>query len=252
MTTARASRPEVPHLAFRLVGSYLYYAQADSHYLLMGGPGGVSLIDPRTGRTIAFDQSTHGGCTPDLLGGPWLLADCYSELRLGLFSVATGAWHTVSRHPGMRPVGVGSDWIEYVVVHTCRADCQLTYRFENVWTGRFRKLAYREGATTIPNLDSPRLAGRLCTPLRVPRGPGALTFLGRFAIAQTGRRNDGVRDFLKRCGSRLHIALGEGGLGGGGPATLAASSNAALWGQPFSYRDWRLSPQPAPVRHSPA
>jgi hypothetical protein len=29
--------------------------------------------------------------------------------------------------------------------------------------------------------------------------------------------------------------LGEGGLGGGGPATLAASSNAALWGQPFSY-----------------
>jgi hypothetical protein len=128
-----------------------------------------------------------GGRVAPVLGNSWLLADC-GHGRVDLYSPAGGSWQAVtvvaacrnfkSSAGGCIPLAVGSDWIEFDKQSYRRGD---RFIFQNINTGVVERDP--TNATTLPDLDSPVLAQRVCTPLRVPRH-GRLSFDGRFPVAE--------------------------------------------------------------------
>ena len=148
-----------------------------------------------------------------------------------LYSLTTGTWTSVTQ-PGLCPSGsgdcydwpvkVGAEWVEWAV-QGCGASnaerCGYNFYAQNIRTGNVQPLpAHR---TTYPNLDSPKLAAKLCRPLRVPTldyldweenggVPGDLTgdvtLHGQFAITYGGNAlQPTIR--LQRCGARTHTNL---------------------------------------------
>ncbi len=127
-------------------------------------------------------------------GDPWLLFGCNpapsQPQSIALYSFATGQWQGVA-NPAGQPIAIGAHWIEYD--ESCGAEhCADAVAFQNIDSGQYPSVPalgdWRPGGTTIPDLNSPQLAIKLCSPLRVPRGssaphPGELSFAGPFAIA---------------------------------------------------------------------
>lgn len=170
------------------------------------------VLDELTGRQTtvwlpADCPAPEGGPT---LGGSWLLEDCTSS-RLDLYSLAGGNWQPVTVAQGCQQLNrsqtsrclidaVGDDWIEYDLSTTRSGD---RFVFQNIATGAVQRDP--TNATTVADPNSPVLAQRLCSPLRVPRY-GQLSFDGRFAIAD---EPDGTM-FLERCGTRRRVPLSGG------------------------------------------
>ncbi len=164
-----------------------------------------TLIDEDTGRrTVVLLPRGCGrpiDSTP-MLGDSWLLADC-ARGRLGLYSLAGHRWRSVAialscRHfrGSCQPYAVGTDWIEYDEFNVHSGD---RFAFQSIATGALRRIP--TDAKTLPDLDSPALARRICNPLRVP-SEGTVVFDGRFAIVTAPEGT-----FLERCGTRLHLVL---------------------------------------------
>jgi hypothetical protein len=150
-------------------GAYVYLASPAE------GPCCGTVINDRTGQRTAF---VHPDCGPFVFGGPWLLAECVPPVpaSVGLEELTTGAWLTFTAPVGEHPVAAGADWIEFMRLESCSDYCRFAYTFENIRTGTLRTIPYRGGGRTIPDLNTPTLARRLCSPLRLPRGPGSMTF----------------------------------------------------------------------------
>jgi hypothetical protein len=117
-------------------------------------------------------------------------------------------------------------------LESCSDYCRFAYTFENIRTGTLRTIPYRGGGRTIPDLNTPTLARRLCSPLRLPRGPGSMTFYGKFALVESQGTDGRTGNYLERCGGRLHEQLDGSNLGTP-EATLAANSRAIVWYEPF-------------------
>ena len=225
---AGAAAPVVLRPSFSRVGSATYVFAA-GRYVNAGFTDGQSVvIDDRKGARAVFD---HPGCWPEAFGGRWLLAQCGPQgEQAAIYSPASGQWRVLAQPPSGsgHPVAVGGDWVEFENVEPCTGRCRFTYVFENIDTGAVRRIAYREGGTTIPDLNSPGLARRVCRPLRVPRGPGSLSFLGSFAVAEYGRTNEPTSGYLERCGTNLHRPVPVGDLGLS-DTEIAGNATAFLW-----------------------
>jgi len=110
-----------------------------------------------------------------------------------------------------------------------------TYAFQNLWTGQVRQVPSRwlTGGSIVLNLNSPKLAQRLCRPVSLAASgsllPGTATIEGSFVIS-TGMVNTGVapvesgRIYIQRCGSKRRVQIDEQNL------PLAANAHAVLWG----------------------
>lgn len=234
-------------------GRYVYLQNADSSGRFSGDG---TVIDEQTGKRTSISRPgcfvgiTHGQLSRTLQlvpGDPWLLFVCDQNAQvepIELYSFATGQWRSVTPPPysdpcspgdvcAPSPIAVGADWIEYDVI--CGdVHCTDTYQFQNIATGQAQgpPAGWRAGGTTVPDLNSPTLAGKLCSPVRVPRGypgennlsvPGELSFAGPFAIAVDWSGVQSVQPYLERCGSRLHKRIDRNDY------PLVANSHMVLW-----------------------
>ena len=225
----RKSQPPVAlvfHPRFHRVATNVADFVTDRRYVVIAQQNTTALIDDQTGKRMALTFPSQCGFGVDV-GGGRVLTSCVglSNPPYELYSIRAGAWTPVTAAPdAFGEVALGADWIEYYhqTPATCAEHCAYEYAFGNIATGQTRTLpAWKPGGTTIPDLNSPALSAKLCSPLRVPQGfgtdatppslaPDPLTFAGPFAIGEEWFVRHGLRELrllLERCGSRLHQAL---------------------------------------------
>ncbi len=142
-----------------------------------------------------------------------------------MYSLARRRWRSVAVapacvhfHAGVGsscvPVAVGTAWIEFDEGSIQLGDISV---FENIHTSRLRRDP--TNATTFPNLDSPRLAQRLCRPLRVPaRTFVFFAFQAPFVLVTT----EGGPT-LERCGTRRRWVLS------GEPLQAGSAPGVVMW-----------------------
>jgi hypothetical protein len=241
----RRTRTEVLHLRFIRDGFAQNALLVTGRYAYVPGLNGTlatgTLIDDRTGTRTSI--ASPAGCYPTAMGGPWLLFSCQGGPDL--YSLATGAWRPVPPVPGVPmpgspgPVAVGSSWIEFgptgCAPHTCG---NAAYAFESVQSGQVR--SDPTSATTFADLNSPALARKVCSPLRVPKAnigsegdvyqwaarPGTITFYGSSVMANGLFRDGSTGLFLERCGSHLHRFIGDDIYN---PPDVAANAHLVIW-----------------------
>ena len=266
-----ASRAAVFHLKFRRAGTAFSVVSDGGRYAFInnapGAPPGAhdgpvgpqhfsggTLVDEETGK---HTRVRHSGCYGFLTGGPWLLFYCPSPplLSYQLYSLVQRriVRRGIAASTGMNPVAIGRDWIQYFVVKSG------TYVFQNIRTQKMRTLpAWRAGGTTIPDLDSPRLAHNLCAPLRVPADwtpyarwtnypfneklhAGTVTLIGRSAILAGTTHPDSTgayheHGYLERCGSHTKTPFATPPFASNAHALIADTDAGGLrlygWGLP--------------------
>ena len=95
-------------------------------------------------------------------------------------------------------------------------------------------------ATTFADLNSPALARKVCSPLRVPKAdigseedvyrwaarPGTITFYGSSVMANGMFRAGSTGLFLERCGSHLHRFIDYNIYD---PPAVAANAHLVMW-----------------------
>jgi hypothetical protein len=236
-------------VAFRDSGRALGLVTS-SRYVFIERPRGSAgvvgtLVDELTGKRKQIPLSPGCGTSgQSRIDGPWLVVEScgpQSHPVTDLYSLATGRWRAVSASPSLNPcsscdaeitpVDAGRHWVGYFVLtcpntlHGCRARYT---RFQNLDTGAV--VNDPTGGRTIADLNSPRLARRVCSPLRVPWA-GALTFDGKFAVAR-GTTKDGTPEiWLERCGSSRRLVLLKQ------PDTVptwGSNGSAVVWGSRLS------------------
>jgi hypothetical protein len=263
--TATAKPPAVivlhPRFSHVAAGTAVF---TNGRYVLLGKASTISLgstgtiIDEQTGRRIAI--TTPPNCSfvnsdlPNPLAWPWLLALCSGRQRYVLYDARTGSWQPLTPEEqqlyagnvncrrgdplcGVTLSAIGSDWVEFTV--GCGYHCEpTTLGYQSIATGGVKTPALTVGGSMIPDINSPTLMKKLCSPLRVPRGfwppdaggplPGSVHMYGRLAIAEgwsgtTSNPNARKRLYLERCGSRARTLLDPNG------SPWAASSRAVVW-----------------------
>ena len=191
----------------------------------MGPYSGGHLIDEQTNTSTPLSLP---GCYGMLASAPWVLFYCPAIPTYELYSITEhNVVSNMSALSGMNPVALGRYWIENFIVGTG------SYAFQSTTTQRLTTLTgWKPGGTTIPDLNSPTLAEKLCSPLTVPSDwtpyarwsayphneklhPGTVTFLGRLRLLQgTSRPNDAGAlrpiDYVERCGSQRRTAISGG------------------------------------------
>lgn len=240
------------HPAMRSLAAAGEAVAAGKRYVLVWRPnvthGRGTVIDEVTGHRIPLVAPSN--CTIldrfEPIGGRWVLATCSPPANsYALFDSTSRSWRRLfasdavfaadpacaSTNCRASPIALGSRWIQFYV--NCVEHCYSpTYVFQNIQTGTVEPgpRGWAVGGHTIPNLDSPQLAEKLCAPLRVPTGmyglPGTFTFFGGYGIS-TNAVNSGVappsRVFVQRCGSRARRQIDPDSL------VLAANSHSVLW-----------------------
>ena len=217
------------------------------------------LINDRLGTTTTLDAR----CAVDALGPPWVVLSCpltsdpNGAYDLELYSIADRTRQTLTPNPGVppqspvpeecgtagdspagvrglsslpsfacaAPVAVGAYWIRWDA--SCY-HCADTYLFQNIQTGELRKDP--ANATTFADLNSPALAHKTCSGVRLMREEvgygmpwGSLTPYGQFALA-IGTGSQGYpAAFLERCGTRMRRLLDSANL------ALASNPRAIVW-----------------------
>jgi hypothetical protein len=231
--TPKAAGPVVLHPSFHRIVQAGYLLSND-RYVFAGaryGPHSASsglLLDERIGkRTTIFPPVGATWCSGDALGGPWLVAGCSfgQPSALEAYSLTAGTWQPLNYTPGVcqlttqescDAVSIGTHWID--IKESCY-HCATTYVFQDIQTGNTR--SDPTGPTTIPDVNSPTLGRRVCSPLRVPRADdggeggdlnawGSLRVYGSFALASGTDPYGTPSVYLERCGSRLHLPIQRG------------------------------------------
>jgi hypothetical protein len=232
-TADRAPRatPLLFHPAFSRVGSGGFF-MADGHFvfLLQAGMSSGVLIDEHSRQTR---RVARAGCSPDSMGGPWLLFRC-GDTGVALYGLSTHRWTTLAIARAARlacaptvcslQTAIGSTWIQLSgqqcnsgLSHPGPSCNPPVTMFQNIQTGQVERDPAKPGGRIIADLNSRKLGRRLCSPLRVPAffdsssqtsGAGTISVLGRFAIATTTPDvfygSPPTESFLERCGSTLH------------------------------------------------
>jgi hypothetical protein len=241
--TAPRNDSAVLHTTFRVVftncpGALHDLDFASQEFVLFScGFSRSLLVDDRTEKRVSIKNSSScGWLEARALGAPSILFFCGHGERV--YNIVTRKWRPVpcsnSRCAGPQGAevvreAVGARWVEYDQQWPgpCTPDYHNTCGpiepvFVNIRTGGVRR-SWPKSPTTILDLDSPTLARRLCTPLRVP-APGSLTMEGQFAVITAGNGS-----YLQRCGSHRHTVLSSPGgasVSGGG---LWANEHAVFW-----------------------
>ena len=206
-----SSRTLVLHPRFRLAATGITGIQSSGPYVFWLTPEATDqtqagvLIDDRTGQRTSVSRPE---CGSPVIGGSWLVfnsGNCGSPLQIALYPLVGGAPRMVPRPFAAASVALGTRWVEFDRncddVHLCP-----NYIFVNIQTGATRTASVPAGS--LIDLNSAKLARKICRPLRLPTIPlfelptRSLVFDGRFAIA-TGA--SGI--FLERCGRRLHLRI---------------------------------------------
>jgi hypothetical protein len=238
------ARP-VLHPRFHRVASQASSFSSDGRYVVVSSRSRTSLIDGRTGGRMPLTPPAMCGYGY-IVGGGRVLTSCvgYGNPPYQLYSIATGAWSAVRSSGGM-PVALGRDWIEYYgpTDPECSEHCTYQHSFGDIATDNLRTLPrWAPGARTIPDLSSPALTAKLCSPLRVPQGfpteatrpalaPQPLSFAGRFVSGLEWYVHGGLyqlRLLLERCGSRLHRVLARN-LTSSPASQFAMNRDAVVW-----------------------
>jgi hypothetical protein len=228
---AGSQRPQSSelHLRFRATGAiqevtsgrYTFFPQISSSSTETGGV----VLHENSGRRFPVPAAPNcqDVTAPNLVGGSWLLFNC-ARGAVQLYAIPGGPWQQVASQPseecgatGMaacEPIAVGSHWIHFD--RTCY-HCGDTNVFFNIDTKQLASDPTTQ--TTAADLNSPTLARRLCSPLRVPAG-GSLSVDGQFAIVRSPSRI-----LLERCHSRKQITISTQP----GCIHLAASPHAVVW-----------------------
>jgi hypothetical protein len=192
------------------------------------------LIDDQTGRRTDVQVPPGCGPAPVAMGGPFLLFACgngAAPMRLYRVSLPRG-WRALNPSPQFvqqcnspdvgrcGPTAIGSHWVEYGMT-TCEdpgVHCSSPrYEFQNIDTGQLAANPATPGGTVIPDLNSPTLAHKLCSPLQVPSAqispydpgpsPGTVTLYGRFAVSSLDYGAGQGEAHLHKCGSQLDQQL---------------------------------------------
>jgi hypothetical protein len=220
--------------AFVASGDYVLFSTAVGY---RSNPDWI-VINDRLGTRTALDPQ----CDVLGLGPPWVLMICPSTSTppgpddIELYSLTNGTQRTVTPIPGVpycpfgpgdsedvcaAPAAVGADWIRWNA--TCY-NCAVTSYFQNIQTGEV--LDDPTNATTYADLNSPTLAHKTCSGVRLmrayPPSWGSLTPDGQFALVSGGE----VNVFLERCGARMHRALVDES---SASAALAWNAGAIVW-----------------------
>jgi hypothetical protein len=252
----------VLHSRYRLAAHGVSGVFSNGRYVLVSAAEGLgssnTLINDQTAtRTVVSSP----GCYVDAFniatpfGGPWLMFRCdqanQGQGGFELYNVSTGVWKPVAVSPqivayrdacdaycGVQVVALGADWIEWDESYHGGE----MFVFQNIATGQVQgpPAGWKPGGTTIPNLNSPSLAGPLCSPLQVPEGfdsePGSLSFYGPVAVAFAWPSASGYKTtqiYVQRCGSRTRTTVVRNVSGG---YAFAANSKAVLSPAAFGSR----------------
>jgi hypothetical protein len=220
VSTDAASQPNVRavvalHLRFkRLPYKNVTSVQVSGSYALLtlstgNGSSRQVLINDQTGRQTRI--TAPNGCFIEAIGAPWIY--CASESRPRLYDMRIGRWRSFSCGScdiTLQVEGIGADWIWLLG----ESDHESHAYFASIPGGR-RHTGW-PGGNTIPDLDSPNLVHKVCSPLQVPASWDAtyappFTFYGRFATTITLVSPVGaIVIYLERCGTNLHMQLATG------------------------------------------
>jgi hypothetical protein len=221
---------------------------AAGRYTLLGG---TTLIDESTAARTPL--TPPAACHAAAVGAPWVAFDCAAAGDVPapeLYSIPSAAWTAVALAPGIaatcaaaqdgqgcRITGVGRSWIA-IFDGQCY-HCRGAVLFQSVATGQTRPDP--TAATARPDLDSPTLAARVCSPLRLPPSLvddagtqvpalGSLTFSGRYALATSTSADGLTSTYLERCGQHVHTFLCHcSGARSGSFGALAINGSLAVW-----------------------
>jgi hypothetical protein len=257
---ARAQPPVVLRLDLqpRQVGGFIWQTAvvlSDGKYVFLSTPTagprslGVLMIGPAGPQVLAEPPSCENPFSNSMaIGGGLLMVNCGGghSIDARVYSLGAGSWRTVIPNPELlrfgplcgagatctaSPVAIGARWIEYGI--DCGYHCPGTTAFQNLQTGRLR--GDPSSSTTIADLNSSRLARRVCFPLRVPKEPwwtatapayGSVSYVGRYAITRNDTPAQSEVAHLERCGTRLHQRLGQPN------ARPVANSHLIVWDTP--------------------
>jgi len=237
-----------------------YAFASDPH--VMGAAGQVpgTLLDERTGRSTRL---SHPGCQPlepgtaAAINDPWLLFPCdwdgHNVPTPELYSLAGGDWTTVTPSQQLvncngspcnpldsmfSVVAAGSNWLEFIrQICPEGLHCSAESLFQNISTGELRSDPTR--GATIADPNSPSLVHTVCKPLHVMKAPtgeqylgrSALSFYGRFAIADSVDKNGDQSTYLEHCDSRLHMPLTHDPYPYG-RSLVGANPTSVIWASP--------------------
>ncbi len=231
---ASSRRPQVLRVRWHLVSDFGPVGLSGSGRFVLAlfenGAGHDVLIDDQTGKRSRLNVPHGCGLGPFAMGGGLLLFPCgyagasLPPMKLYRLSSPRG-WRALAWNPQLvqrcdaqdpqdgqntlcAPTAIGSHWIEVAVTnceqfgHDCSSGSNM---FQNLDSGRLANDPTSVGGTVIPDLNSPTLARKLCSPLRVPSAgyeqgpsPGTVARYGRFAVSSetaTGLFH------LQKCGS---------------------------------------------------
>lgn len=238
-STATAQRELVLRAAFTPVRAGVDHVWTSGEYMLSSIANGLTtapvLFNERTRTSTSIDTR----CYAVGLGDPWLSIECRQipnalSSQLELYSLATGVREAVTRNPNLpqcvspdsycaEPDAVGQHWIRFAA--TCY-HCADSYYFQNIRTGALR--SDPTSATTYADLNSPTLARRTCSQVRVRRLNvdittewGPLTFSGSFALALGTDTQGNDAAYLEHCGTRAQRLLAVGPYSGSTGTTFA-------------------------------
>jgi hypothetical protein len=173
-----------------------------------------------------------------------------------LYEIASRSWRSVALSaalsdpcgpipPGLgcdvtsQLTGAGSRWLQFAQDNCPMSEhCSSANVYQNIQTGAIARDPAVQGGHWIADLDSSRLARRICSPITVPEGfniftapgPGELTFEGQFALSAGSGPRGGSQTYLERCGARLHQLI-ESNNAGQAAGSLAASPYVVAWQQ---------------------
>jgi hypothetical protein len=215
------------------------------HELLPVGrcyPPRFLLLDDRAGTQSLIRAPSL--CSAAAIGSPWVLFSCPD---LELYDLKTGKWQHHLERCGCIPAQttafhLGARWMRLDV--TGNQDCgdhvhyycgPITHAFYNLQTRQVRAEPHTTG-TQIVDLDSPSLTRSVCAPLHMP-SDGSIALYGSLAVVSidSNTLEYGTQQyksfFLERCGSHLHMPIGQTFDHGASaaPTRLFANAHAVIW-----------------------
>ena len=249
--SARSALPSL-HLSFRRAGRAAGVI-SDQRYAFIT-PDSLNqpwlLYDDVLGQQRQVPQIGCGVAGAQIFAGV-LGFDCWrSRLTptIRVYSIAARTWRAIPMNPQLTAScgyntcesflsDAGSRWLQFTSSDCPMGEhCSFWKVFQNINTGSVEPDPAVRGGQEVADLSSPRLAHRICAPLKVPEGfnifgpspgPGELRFYGRWALASSPGSGGGSQTYLQHCGTRLHQLIESGTAEG----PLAASPHAVVWQQ---------------------